>query len=77
MQRIAEIKQSLHLIEQIMDQMPHGAVQAQVPGIIRPKPGRAFGAMESARLLLRLRHQRRRPEPLSVPDARPVFITSR
>ncbi|HEX9634493.1 MAG TPA: NADH-quinone oxidoreductase subunit D [Candidatus Limnocylindria bacterium] len=49
LQRIAEIKQSLHLIDQIVDQMPHGPVQAQVPGIIRPKPGRAFGAVESPR----------------------------
>jgi NADH-quinone oxidoreductase subunit D len=49
LQRIDEIKQSLHLIDQIMDKMPHGPVQAQVPGIIRPKPGRAYGAVESPR----------------------------
>jgi NADH-quinone oxidoreductase subunit D len=49
LQRIAEIKQSLHLIDQIMDKMPHGPVQAQVPGIIRPKPGRAYAAIESPR----------------------------
>ena len=49
LQRIAEIKQSIHLIDQIIDKMPHGPVQAQVPGIIRPKPGRAFGAVESPR----------------------------
>ena len=49
LQRIAEIKQSIHLIDQIIDKMPHGSVQAQVPGIIRPKPGRAFGAVESPR----------------------------
>jgi NADH-quinone oxidoreductase subunit D len=49
LQRIAEIKQSLQLIDQIVDQMPHGPVQAQVPGIIRPKPGRAYGAVESPR----------------------------
>jgi len=49
LQRIAEIKQSLHLIDQIVDKMPHGPVQAQVPGIIRPKPGRAYGAVESPR----------------------------
>jgi NADH-quinone oxidoreductase subunit D len=48
-QRIAEIKQSIHLIDQIMDKMPHGPVQAQVPGIIRPKPGRAYAAVESPR----------------------------
>jgi NADH-quinone oxidoreductase subunit D len=48
-QRIEEIKQSIHLIDQIMDKMPHGPVQAQVPGIIRPKPGRAYGAVESPR----------------------------
>jgi NADH-quinone oxidoreductase subunit D len=48
-QRIEEIKQSIHLIDQIIDRMPHGPVQAQVPGIIRPKPGRAYGAVESPR----------------------------
>ena len=48
-QRIAEIKQSIHLIDQIIDKMPHGPVQAQVPGIIRPKPGRAYAAVESPR----------------------------
>jgi NADH-quinone oxidoreductase subunit D len=49
LQRIAEIKQSIHLIDQIMEKMPHGPVQAQVPGIIRPRPGRAYGAVESPR----------------------------
>ncbi|MDP9467696.1 MAG: NADH-quinone oxidoreductase subunit D [Chloroflexota bacterium] len=49
LQRIAEIKQSIHLIDQIVDKMPHGPVQAQVPGIIRPKPGRAYAAVESPR----------------------------
>jgi NADH-quinone oxidoreductase subunit D len=49
LQRIAEVKQSIHLIDQIIDKMPHGPVQAQVPGIIRPKPGRAYGAVESPR----------------------------
>jgi NADH-quinone oxidoreductase subunit D len=49
LQRVAEMKQSLHLIDQIVDKMPHGPVQAQVPGIIRPKPGRAYGAVESPR----------------------------
>ena len=49
LQRISEIKQSIHLIDQIVDKMPHGPVQAQVPGIIRPKPGRAYAAIESPR----------------------------
>jgi NADH-quinone oxidoreductase subunit D len=49
LQRVAEIKQSLHLIDQIVEKMPHGPVQAQVPGIIRPKPGRAYAAIESPR----------------------------
>lgn len=49
LQRIAEIKQSIHLIDQIIDKMPHGPVQAQVPGIIRPRPGRAYAAVESPR----------------------------
>ncbi len=49
LQRVDEIKQSLHLIDQIVDRMPHGPVQAQVPGIIRPRPGRAYAAIESPR----------------------------
>ncbi len=49
LQRVAELKQSVHLIDQIVDRMPHGPVQAQVPGIIRPKPGRAYAAVESPR----------------------------
>jgi NADH-quinone oxidoreductase subunit D len=49
LQRIAEIKQSIHLIDQIIDKMPHGPVQAQVPGIVRPRPGRAYAAVESPR----------------------------
>ena len=49
LQRVAEIKQSIHLIDQIVDKMPHGPVQAQVPGIIRPRPGRAYAAVESPR----------------------------
>ncbi|HET7082606.1 MAG TPA: NADH-quinone oxidoreductase subunit D [Candidatus Limnocylindria bacterium] len=49
LQRLAEVKQSIHLIDQIIDKMPHGPVQAQVPGIIRPKPGRAYAAIESPR----------------------------
>jgi NADH-quinone oxidoreductase subunit D len=49
LQRVAEIKQSIHLIDQIVDRMPHGPVQAQVPGIIRPRPGRAYAAVESPR----------------------------
>jgi len=49
LQRIAEIKQSIHLIDQIVEKMPHGPVQATVPGIIRPKPGRAYAAVESPR----------------------------
>jgi NADH-quinone oxidoreductase subunit D len=48
-QRVQEIKQSIHLIDQIMEKMPHGPVQTQVPGIIRPKPGRAYAAVESPR----------------------------
>ncbi|HEX6128960.1 MAG TPA: NADH-quinone oxidoreductase subunit D [Candidatus Limnocylindria bacterium] len=49
LQRVAEIKQSLSLIDQIVEKMPHGPVQAQVPGIIRPRPGRAFATVESPR----------------------------
>ena len=49
LQRIADSKHSSHLIDQSMHKMPHGPVQATVPGIIRPKPGRAYAAIESPR----------------------------
>ncbi|MBA2255120.1 MAG: NADH-quinone oxidoreductase subunit D [Chloroflexi bacterium] len=46
---IDEIKQSIHIIDQVLHQMPDGPVMAKIPRRITPRPGRAFHAIESPR----------------------------
>jgi len=47
--RLDEIKQSIHMIDQCLHKMPDGPVMAKIPRLIRPRPGRAFAAIESPR----------------------------
>jgi NADH-quinone oxidoreductase subunit D len=47
--RIDEIKQSLRIIDQCLHEMPDGPVIAKLPRLLRPRPGRAFGAIEGPR----------------------------
>ena len=47
--RIDEVKQSLRIIDQCLHQMPDGPVLANVPRLLRPRPGRAFAAVEGPR----------------------------
>jgi NADH-quinone oxidoreductase subunit D len=47
--RLDEIKQSLRIIDQCLEQMPDGPVLAKVPRLLRPRPGRAFAAVEGPR----------------------------
>jgi NADH-quinone oxidoreductase subunit D len=46
---IDEIKQSLRIIDQVLDRMPDGPVMAKIPRLIRIPPGRAYVAIESPR----------------------------
>jgi NADH-quinone oxidoreductase subunit D len=47
--RVDEVKQSLRIIDQCLHQMPDGPVMAKIPRLIRPRPGRAYAAVESPR----------------------------
>jgi NADH-quinone oxidoreductase subunit D len=47
--RMDEVKQSLRIIDQCLHQMPDGPVMANVPRLIRPRPGRAWAAVEGPR----------------------------
>jgi NADH-quinone oxidoreductase subunit D len=47
--RIEEMRQSVRIIEQCLNQMPDGDFQAKVPRAIRPPEGEAYGRVESPR----------------------------
>jgi NADH-quinone oxidoreductase subunit D len=44
--RIAEMRQSLRIVEQCVDQIPEGPVKADVPNLVRPPIGDAYGHVE-------------------------------
>jgi NADH-quinone oxidoreductase subunit D len=47
--RLDEVKQSLRIIDQCLNEMPDGPVMAKLPRLLRPRPGRAWAAVESPR----------------------------
>ena len=47
--RMEEMRQSVRIIEQCLDQLPQGEVQAKVPRALRPPAGEAYGRVESPR----------------------------
>jgi NADH-quinone oxidoreductase subunit D len=47
--RMQEMRQSVRIIEQCLDQLPAGQVQAKVSRALRPPAGEAYGRVESPR----------------------------
>ena len=45
--RIAEMRQSLHIIQQCVDQIPEGPVRERIPNLVRPPVGDAYAHVES------------------------------
>jgi NADH-quinone oxidoreductase subunit D len=51
--RVDEIRESIRIIDQCLHQMPDGPIMApRLPRLLRPKPGRAWGAVEGPRGML-------------------------
>jgi NADH-quinone oxidoreductase subunit D len=47
--RLDEVKQSLRIIDQCLERMPDGPITAKLPRLLRPRPGRAYAAIEGPR----------------------------
>ena len=47
--RLDEVRESIRIIDQCLHQMPDGPVTTRLPRLLRPRPGRAWAAVESPR----------------------------
>jgi len=47
--RLDEIRESIRIIDQCLHNMPDGPVMARLPRLMRPRPGRAWAAVEAPR----------------------------
>ncbi len=45
--RVQEMRQSLRIIEQAVEQLPSGVVRSEVPHLVRPPVGEAYGHIEA------------------------------
>ena len=50
--RVDEVRESIKIVDQCLHNMPDGPVMARLPRLIRPRPGRAWGACEGPRGML-------------------------
>ena len=47
--RVGELRQSVRIVEQCLDQLPEGEFCAKVPRVVKPPAGEAYGRVESPR----------------------------
>ena len=47
--RLDEVRQSIRIIDQCLHNMPDGPIMARLPRLLRPRPGRAWAAVEAPR----------------------------
>jgi NADH-quinone oxidoreductase subunit D len=47
--RLDEVRESLRIIDQCLHNMPDGPIMAKLPRLLRPRPGRAWAAVEAPR----------------------------
>ena len=47
--RVDEVRESLRIIDQCLHNMPDGPIMAKLPRLLRPRPGRAWAAVEAPR----------------------------
>ncbi|WP_405080907.1 NADH-quinone oxidoreductase subunit D [Paenibacillus chitinolyticus] len=73
--RLEEIVQSLHIIEQALDQIPEGDTMGKAPRVIKPPEGDIYAPIESPRGEIGcFIMSKGRPEPFRLKFRRPSFV---